>query len=211
MTSILKADTIQDSSGNNIINENSNTITIGASGDTITIPSGATITNSGTATGFGGITEADYWRLTTDFQSGTGADLTANLERVDSLGWGALGTGMSQSSGIYTFPSTGYWKIGFQGLLSHASSGMARDNGGTIYATTNNSSYSILTFAQCSFDGNTDGVAYNSFYTEGLFDVTDTSNCKLKFNYFSSDSNIILRGNTDYTKTGFTFIRLGDT
>ena len=53
MTSILKADTIQDTDGNNIINESSNTITIGASGDTITIPSGATITNSGTATGFG--------------------------------------------------------------------------------------------------------------------------------------------------------------
>ena len=29
-------------------------LTLGASGDTITIPSGATITNSGTATGFGG-------------------------------------------------------------------------------------------------------------------------------------------------------------
>jgi hypothetical protein len=28
-------------------------ITLGDSGDTITIPSGATITNSGTATGFG--------------------------------------------------------------------------------------------------------------------------------------------------------------
>jgi len=54
MTSILKADTIQDTDGNNIINENSNTITIGASGDTISIPSGATIANSGTATGFGG-------------------------------------------------------------------------------------------------------------------------------------------------------------
>jgi hypothetical protein len=82
MTSILKVDTIQDQSGNNIINENADTITIGASGDTIdvpgtevktnkisptsgttltlgdsgdtiTIPSGATITNSGTATGFG--------------------------------------------------------------------------------------------------------------------------------------------------------------
>ena len=43
MTSILKADNIQDADGNNIINENSNTITIGASGDTITIPAGATI------------------------------------------------------------------------------------------------------------------------------------------------------------------------
>ena len=48
MTSILKADTIQDTDGNNIINENSNTITIGASGDAINV--------AGTAgTGFGKI------------------------------------------------------------------------------------------------------------------------------------------------------------
>ena len=47
MTAILKVDTIQDTAGNNIINESSNTITIGASGDTISIPSGATITGSG--------------------------------------------------------------------------------------------------------------------------------------------------------------------
>ena len=43
MTSILKADEIQDSSGNLIIKEVGDAITIGASGDTITIPSGATI------------------------------------------------------------------------------------------------------------------------------------------------------------------------
>jgi hypothetical protein len=46
MTSIIKVDTIQDQDGNNIINENANTITIGASGDTITIPAGATIDTS---------------------------------------------------------------------------------------------------------------------------------------------------------------------
>mgnify|MGYP001192590900 FL=1 len=54
MSSIIKVNTIQNQSGANIISENSNTITVGASGDTISIPSGATIANSGTATGFGG-------------------------------------------------------------------------------------------------------------------------------------------------------------
>ena len=43
MSSILKVDTIQDQSGNNIINESGNVITIGASGDTITVPAGATV------------------------------------------------------------------------------------------------------------------------------------------------------------------------
>ena len=43
MSSILKVDTIQDQAGNNIINESNNVITIGASGDTITVPAGATV------------------------------------------------------------------------------------------------------------------------------------------------------------------------
>jgi len=55
MSSIIKVNTVQDQDGNNIINENANTITIGASGDTITIPAGATLANNGTATGFAAI------------------------------------------------------------------------------------------------------------------------------------------------------------
>ena len=55
MSSIIKVNTVQDTDGNNIINENANTITIGASGDTISIPSGATLANNGTATGFSAI------------------------------------------------------------------------------------------------------------------------------------------------------------
>ena len=47
MTSIIKVDTIQDTSGNNIINENSNTITIGASGDTTNIV--GTLQNNGSS------------------------------------------------------------------------------------------------------------------------------------------------------------------
>ena len=88
MTSILKADTIQDTDGNNIINESGNTITIGASGDTITIPSGATITNSGTATGFGE-TNTPYFQA---YRSGSEQSISAttftkvefNTEVVDS-------------------------------------------------------------------------------------------------------------------------------
>jgi len=42
MSSIIKVDTIQNQSGANIISESSNTITVGASGDTVSVPSGAT-------------------------------------------------------------------------------------------------------------------------------------------------------------------------
>ncbi len=63
MTSILKADTIQDTDGNNIINENSNTITIGASGDTTNII--GTLQNNGSAVG-GTNTPAFYATMSGD-------------------------------------------------------------------------------------------------------------------------------------------------
>src|SRR6056300_24241 len=56
-----------------------------------------------------GITEADQWRLTANL--GTNGDITSNLERVDTTGFGYLGTGMTESSGVFSFPSTGIYKI----------------------------------------------------------------------------------------------------
>ena len=47
MTSTIKVNNIQNQCGANIINENSNTITIGASGDTIALASGASQTGFG--------------------------------------------------------------------------------------------------------------------------------------------------------------------
>jgi hypothetical protein len=47
MTSTIKVDNIQNQCGANIINENSDTITIGASGDTVTLASGASQTGFG--------------------------------------------------------------------------------------------------------------------------------------------------------------------
>jgi len=79
MTSILKADTIQDTDGNNIINESGNTITIGASGDTITIPSGATIANSGTATGFGKVLQAVTSTSSTNISTTSQTFVTTNF------------------------------------------------------------------------------------------------------------------------------------
>jgi hypothetical protein len=54
MSSILRVNTLQNSNTSNIITQtNATTLTIGASGQTISIPAGATLTNNGTASGFG--------------------------------------------------------------------------------------------------------------------------------------------------------------
>ena len=83
MTSILKADTIQDTDGNNIINENSNTITIGASGDTTNII--GTLQNNGAAVG-GTMTPAfqAYMSARQTVSTATNTKINFNTETFDS-------------------------------------------------------------------------------------------------------------------------------
>ena len=204
MTSILKADTIQDTDGNNIINESSNTITIGASGDTITIPSGATITNSGTASGFGGITMAQQWRLTANKTSN--GVLDANLEVVDTAGYGTLGTGMSESSGIFTFPSTGIYMV----IVNATFRGNSENSMSVFFdVTTNNSSYNTIAAAD---NGQRNGTDTNvGAGCSSIIDVTDTSNVKVRFQSSSIASGSYVYGNTSTNNTSFMFVRLGDT
>jgi len=203
MTAILKVDTIQDTSGNNIINESSDTITIGASGDTTNIV--GTLQNNGSAL-ISGITEADQWRLTADYTYTGSGDLDSNLERVDSSGWGKIGTGMSQSSGIFTFPSTGIWLVKFN--TTAYLNGDRRSSYASIKNTTNNSSYSSISTAVTHIKQAESNTTYIQSSTETLLDVTDTSNHKVKFNVFTSATTL---GDTDTNYTHMMFIRLGAT
>jgi hypothetical protein len=96
MSSILKVDQLQDSGGNAIITSNgSGTITVNSQ----------PFKN--------GITMADSWRLTADTNSGTDADVTTNWERTDTDGYGNIGTGLTESSGIFSFPQTGIYFIDY--------------------------------------------------------------------------------------------------
>jgi len=239
MTAILKVDTIQDTAGNNIINESSDTITIGAagdtvtvpgtevksnklspasgtglqlgdSGDTITIPSGATITNSGTASGFGGITVADQWRVTAASSTSGQVEIDSNWERVDSRGLGTIGTAMTESSGIFSFPSTGVYVVTIN-VKSYQGSGDQRYVHAYILSTTDNSSYDRVAESSMWFTSAGDsGSKYGSSTCNVLFDVTNTSTHKIKFRK-NSEATITTEGDTDINLTFATFIRLGDT
>ena len=77
-------------------------LTLGASGDTITIPSGATITNSGTATGFGGDNTPyfhAYRSANTNISDATWTVVVFDAEKQDSA------SAFNTSTGIFTVPS----------------------------------------------------------------------------------------------------------
>ena len=194
----LEVDAIEPQSGT--------TLTLGASGDTIALGSG--VTTSGIAT-TNGITEADQWRLTANISSdGTSQFITSNLERIDTSGQGTLGTGMTESSGVFTFPSTGIWLVrsvmAFQGV-----DGAEAAMNNNIHVTVNNSTYSRVAYNQI---GNNSGSIENmTAIAETFIDVTNTSNVKVKFEYSSVNNGNNILGETTESRTYFTFIRLGDT
>ena len=196
MASILKVDKLDPQSGT--------ALEIGTSGDTITVPSGATFTVSGTATGNLGITNSQIWLLTTDLSTTGDSSLdiiTANLAESGLTGYGRIGDVITVSSGIFTFPSTGVWAIeaiyNFTGADGY---GQAQ-----ILVTTNDSSYSIVAASQ----EETDNQEYASLNMKAQVDVTDTANVKVQFKQGGTVGTLM--GSSSFLTTGFVFTRLGDT
>jgi len=158
----------------------------------------------------GGITEADNWRLTTNF-SGDAAPIASNWERGDTDGAGYFGTGMSQSSGIFTFPSTGYWYITYTALFLLGSGADSAYQSISMLTTLNNSSYSLASGANTFVNGVGSGNTFSSGVTSFIFDVTDTTNRKVRFDTDSANTSTVTIGSTAEDQTSVKFIRLGDT
>tara|TARA_Y100001951_G_scaffold102663_1_gene109748 strand:+ start:557 stop:1192 length:636 start_codon:yes stop_codon:yes gene_type:complete len=154
-----------------------------------------------------GITVADNWRITSSV-TGTNSPLTSNWERVDTNGMGTIGSAMTQSSGVFSFPSTGIYQVSFTGYLE--GSDQQRYHTIQIYATTDNSSYYHMTESS-KYMNYTSNTAYSGVHCSTYFDVTDTAQCKIRFNYVPAANNTSLLGATNYNATHVMFIRMGDT
>ena len=93
-----------------------------------------------------GITLSQQWRVTTSFSFSTEQDISSNWEKSDSTGYSSIGSDLTESSGIFTFPSTGFYLIVATFNFRRATG--ERAIGGNIKVTTNNSSYSIVSSAE---------------------------------------------------------------
>jgi hypothetical protein len=154
----------------------------------------------------GGITEADLWKKTADQQITTNA-ITTNLARVNKIG-----TGMTESSGNFSFPSTGMYMI--TAYASISSSGTTTNSRYILLrtrTTTNNSSYSNVARAAGHGNAYTTSEITIAFSSTYFFNVTDTSTHKVQFTIEGENqSNYYLKGTSGDVYTSFQFIRLGD-
>jgi hypothetical protein len=154
-----------------------------------------------------GISQADQWRLTAQ-ASGDQAPISANLERVDTDGFGYIGTGMTQSSGIFTFPATGVYFISFS--ASFTKSGESRNCNTQILTTTNNSTYDVASYAVDFIKQAESNFTAITGQTDFIFNVSNVTTHKCRFDVSHSSNTVLTQGSTDYNNTYMTFIRLGD-
>ena len=160
----------------------------------------------------GGISDFDEWYQPNQ-PSGSQQPITSwTRSNSADARHGVKGGAMSHNgSGIWTFPSTGYWFISFTGWTF-------RQNGANRYAqfrimtTSNNSSYSEQAsngHSNRNWSGYQNGATYNSSHSQTIFDVQDVSNYKVRFDVNIEDGSTAAMGGRNFTS--FTVMKLGET
>ena len=155
----------------------------------------------------GGMTHLDTYSYNTDTDT-TGATL-ASWTRTTSWPGLPLGTGWTESSGIFTAPATGFYEIDFQLV------GIDRGNATsywTISIVITDDDFSSETSA-ITGNGHIEGTAGLQIgkHISMIFDCTDVDNDKVKFGVnFGGQTNGVI-GNAGSGYTSVQFMRLADT
>ena len=163
---------------------------------------------TGTTSYTAGITVADQWRITTTF-TGNVQPITANWEQTDGTAQGNMGSSMAVASGVWTFPSTGFYLVSW--AISGNASADTRYAYNIIDATVNNSSYTDIAYGWGSISIGTAGDNWFTTRAETIVDVTDVSNVKVRFGVNSPNASLNWVGDSSTNYNCATFIRLGDT
>ena len=178
-------------------------------------PSGAVVSGVCTATTFkgdgsnltgisAGISMMDQWRITNDNNISSDADIDSYWERNDTF-FAQIGSGMSESSGVFTFPQTGIYLI----MVQAATYGNGHSYAGFFMQVSTNSGGSYSNFTYC-YGNHRGGSGYNNLFVNGILDVTDESTFRMKMRGHTP-GNLQFSGDTSAHRTGITFIRIGDT
>ena len=151
----------------------------------------------------------DHWRMTNDSADGVEGTLTAwNQVSTSNHFPGRIGSSMSISSGVWTFPETGIYSIfgAFCFAIGSTNDAICQVwlrvsyDGGSNWNTVSTAKYG-------SEDDSTRSTCSQTY----VLDVTDTTLIKFKFETDSFSSDTDLQGDSDLGETTVTIIRLGDT
>ena len=151
----------------------------------------------------GGTTDCSMWRLTTTF-TGDASPIASNLEEDDGPDYVRLGSAMTESSGVFTFPSTGFWMVEFYAIIQR--------NSGTQHCDiTIESLISSVSDTRAKASIGFTNENYTSGSCATLFDCSNTSTHKVQFAVSQTNTANGCKGDTNNNVTYFIFTRLADT
>ena len=164
---------------------------------------------TGTVSGAGEITEADNWRITSSqtINADTDTLINSSWERNDT-NFDKIGTGLTESSGVFTFPSTGIYLVSLQVVLERT--GDTRYVSGQIHISTDSGSSFNERARSFTNIRQTSSATYGSIVVSCMVDVTNASTFRLKF-ITGGDESYYLESSTNAQRTGFYCLRLGNT
>jgi len=157
----------------------SGTLTLGTSGETITIPSGVTLTNNGTATGFGE-SNTPYFKAylnpSVSISQNTNVTVVFNNTSFDSA------SGFNTSTGKYTIPSGQGGKWYFETNLRFNDASL--DNETAVYF--------FINASESSFSNRTVGGNYPTVQHSAILDVSAGDEISVKV--YATQANPDLNG-----------------
>ena len=153
--------------------------TYGSSGQVLTSQGSGSAVQWATASA--GIEMAQHFRLTSSSQ-GNQSPLT-NWEAADNSFAGSLGSSMSVSSGVFTYPSTGIYFCLFT-LVGYSDSSTQNLIGSIQQSTDGGSNWGNAAYGLNGiYDFSNSYPSWGNTATHYIFDITDTSQQKTRFIY----------------------------
>ena len=151
----------------------------------------------------GGISDLSVWYLDTSFSGNSNPVTNWTQWNLDGNVTG-FGSAMSESAGVWTFPSTGFWQVHCQ-AYGYGSSSTPSYSIHTVISTDSGSSYASSPRRSFTNIPNLSGTWYSQNENTMYYDVTNVSTTRVKVVVDGSPANI------DNGGTFVRFMRLADT
>ena len=170
----------------------------------------------------GGLNMVDIWDLNhvasmssgTIIYLGNTSTYSGGLAAWTRATWnGTVGSAMTVSNEVFTFPSTGIYEIQYTLQTWYQGNAQSGYIFARIYTTTDNGSNWYNRSADGTNQIARSGTVYNGNRAAYIFDVTDTSTHKVKF-AAQSEAGVTVNGDASSDNNLYTYVifkRLGDT
>ena len=193
---------IDDGAGNYTVLTNAGSL---GSDKTITIPNTTGTMALTSDISAGGLTVADQYDITSNITS-TQTVIT-NWGRPTGTLQSNLGSGVTETSGIFSFPSTGYYLVNLY-LTGNVTTGSPAYFTLEMYTTNDDFSSEDKVFnVAIKAPSNQAHMAQKSV----ILDITNVSNDKVKLTLPTVSGTISIAGSTTETRSAIQFFKLGDT